>query len=1127
MCVFDDSGSTISDTSKKFKSNVNSSNHPSSIVKNNSKNSNATNSDSAESKDDNTSIKKNSTKKGSIGNGTPLISNSKESSPNPQNENKNNTQSKPSESSEIDAHVQSNSIKKSNKNDIANSSDSNSKNNNAAPNINAPLPILKGTLSYNIEQRRHNIRGNWSYENANATPKQRFEYLRNLSNDEDVTKLPLDGEYHGSFNVVHVHTNAKGKRKESMRVITESGVSIKFTKKGDGLYDVRGQGRNDYGTFEIFGTATKVEYEVGDLTYDIVLKKKYTSQPKASDSKKRKKKSLKRKHNSLNGNESLVPPPPSQTFPKDVVCLKGTLNRVTEEDGGPQVVHKIKGMWSGGLDKLLDDPKNEKGLCNPFDYEHRCSIPTDTFPLSGKYTGFFLLNKEDGQKDTVQERDVNLKFRKNSEGYYNVEGRGQNGFGKYTITGTLSNDNELIIFRHFLPLKQKIRPKHPKFVSSGALAAPKLPLGGRSNIKQSTILKQELPRLSLDEVNAPDKDGDPPPPMKPLENGTFSAFSRGGLKVDADGQHWCTGKWALSKEQFEEKKSSNFTFGLKSHDAVIAARALKGDKYEEKDNENKSPANSYNAVEPDYSAFPLDSDLYYGSFRMKRGSTKVTDTKDQQVVDKQIVLKFRKNSLGSYNVYGLGVNEFGKFDLLGVFLEMGEGSGKIELYRIYHPAPNEKVPIQISGKQLLTPKELSSAKKQSKSGQIHKLTKTFKEHDSDSDDYDDVPTKSARNHFSPDGPATISNSILPKSNSFHVPQLSTSSITPHPVGSMGSGLLQRSSTRQVKVPSRLEDDNPKALHTKIMEGCAQILRLVLEKDVFAFFAQPVDALALGIPTYHDIIKNPMDLGTINEMLLAKKIESYTEFGRLVRLVFTNAMTFNEEKTHRVHETARDMLAFFNHKFEEIEKKGEKLDELLKKDKRNGKSSKEDKRRDMKGSKSRKKSKEEQKVKKKKDKDGKVKGVPAKRIKLEDGKVDGYVSKDEFHAVVNELRYVRKTLEGILSHLESTGVKIVLPTEVEIDDAEETSRPKEKKSKTSSKLSKPKADMETPLSTEEQIELTDIINVLPEDKIQGIMEILREDMDVVSDDGDVDLEIDALKTSTQRKLQRYVMQVVSL
>merc|ERR1712127_486002 len=128
---------------------------------------------------------------------------------------------------------------------------------------------------------------------------------------------------------------------------------------------------------------------------------------------------------------------------------------------------------------------------------------------------------------------------------------------------------------------------------------------------------------------------------------------------------------------------------------------------------------------------------------------------------------------------------------------------------------------------------------------------------------------------------------------------------------------------------------------------------------FAFFAQPVDPLALGIPTYHQVITNPMDLGTISKKLQANAIESHTEFAKLVRLVFNNAMTFNVDVTHRVHQNAKDMLALFNQKFREVEKEGEKLEELLRKEKRGGKSSREAKKREKEASKeARKKLREE-------------------------------------------------------------------------------------------------------------------------------------------------------------------------
>ena len=57
--------------------------------------------------------------------------------------------------------------------------------------------------------------------------------------------------------------------------------------------------------------------------------------------------------------------------------------------------------------------------------------------------------------------------------------------------------------------------------------------------------------------------------------------------------------------------------------------------------------------------FPIDSSLYKGTFKLRKGATKT-----QTIMDKQIAMKFVKNDAGSYNVYGRGVNEFGEFNLV-------------------------------------------------------------------------------------------------------------------------------------------------------------------------------------------------------------------------------------------------------------------------------------------------------------------------------------------------------------------------------------------------------------------------------------------------------------------------------
>ena len=81
---------------------------------------------------------------------------------------------------------------------------------------------------------------------------------------------------------------------------------------------------------------------------------------------------------------------------------------------------------------------------------------------------------------------------------------------------------------------------------------------------------------------------------------------------------------------------------------------------------------------------------------------------------------------------------------------------------------------------------------------------------------------------------------------------------------------------------------------------------------YAFLA-PVDAEALNIPTYHEIIKEPMDLGTIQLKLANNQYENGDEFERDVRLVFTNCYTFNPEGTE-VNIMGHKLESVFNKKW---------------------------------------------------------------------------------------------------------------------------------------------------------------------------------------------------------------------
>ena len=76
---------------------------------------------------------------------------------------------------------------------------------------------------------------------------------------------------------------------------------------------------------------------------------------------------------------------------------------------------------------------------------------------------------------------------------------------------------------------------------------------------------------------------------------------------------------------------------------------------------------------------------------------------------------------------------------------------------------------------------------------------------------------------------------------------------------------------------------------------AHVLRDLTQKKHNPYnlpFLQPVDAIALGIPHYLDIIKKPMDLSTIRFNLEQGEYETCERFEADIRLMFQNCYAFN-------------------------------------------------------------------------------------------------------------------------------------------------------------------------------------------------------------------------------------------
>jgi hypothetical protein len=900
-----------------------------------------------------------------------------------------------------------------------------------------PPPVMKGTYCFELEPaRRHLIRGMWNYDQPHPVfGPQRFELARTLGPHQDATILPQDGEFHGSFSLAYVHTTSKGKQKERSKVIPESGVQIQFVPVIDTAvnetdansktireYTVQGKGNNQFGTFHLLGTATRHEQDPNSLA--IVFRKRYEALPTEPST---------TNTSAAGGSTTSIAtatteeqlPPPTKSFPSGVVCLRGTLLNEPSPDhqlGLHEHVHRIRGVWASGLD-VLDDVHNQ------FEYEHKTSSVGQKVPVSGRYSGWFELKQDDASVQRIQERDVTLKFKTNNQGYYNVEGKGSNVFGRYTISGTMkttdTGEHVVTIFRHFQPRKLKSKTGMPPLAPAAA-AAPRRP----SLLSAPTAASEFM--FTLDDV--PEVLDQPLAPIVAPTNAAYSAVSRGNLRINDDGSHSCQGKWAVTREHFTNGQTSNFHFRLEAHHAAEALQNTPG------------------------RPFPLDSAAYKGSFQLKKQGSRY-----QTIVDQQVVMKFHPNSQGSFNVYGKGTNAIGTFTLMGTLVMVGKTGGQVEFYRMYPPAaPTTAAPVPVS-----------------------------------------IPD------------AAVSRPTLAE---------------------LEGALARRESSRVVRLPSKLEDDDPDALLSRTMQKCAQILRLVREKDIElgAFFSEPVDPVALGIPTYHQIVKEPMDLKTIHRRMETGAVEDPDDLARLVRLVFHNAMTFNVDPAHSVHQAARTLLVLFNQKFRDVERVVQNLKQDDDKSKKKGKDDKKRKRFDE-PVKSLKKRRLEEAVAMSIANSNAVNAIVAAAPNN-----SSTVSRSEFNMLLNLIQQLQKqiveTHNAVADLCPGDENDMLVDTTVFASSSSiggiamapvpEKKKAVKRKSMTLAPEHALVVEDYSPLSLEEQELLTETINELPPEHLGGVIQIIREAAPVGADEDEIDLEIDQLDNATQRKLLKHVMKVSS-
>ena len=106
------------------------------------------------------------------------------------------------------------------------------------------------------------------------------------------------------------------------------------------------------------------------------------------------------------------------------------------------------------------------------------------------------------------------------------------------------------------------------------------------------------------------------------------------------------------------------------------------------------------------------------------------------------------------------------------------------------------------------------------------------------------------------------------------------------------------------------------LNIDIKNKLTKILQMILKLEEAYEFLEPVDYVKYKIPDYPEIIKYPIDLGTINEKLKNNSYETIQEFLNDVQLVWDNCHMYNPH-INQINQSAEHCEKKFKKEFEKI------------------------------------------------------------------------------------------------------------------------------------------------------------------------------------------------------------------
>ena len=95
----------------------------------------------------------------------------------------------------------------------------------------------------------------------------------------------------------------------------------------------------------------------------------------------------------------------------------------------------------------------------------------------------------------------------------------------------------------------------------------------------------------------------------------------------------------------------------------------------------------------------------------------------------------------------------------------------------------------------------------------------------------------------------------------------------------------------------------------VLQKATKILDKLKRHRFVTPFLLPVDPIALNIPDYFNIIKEPMDISTVEKNLRNHIYSAYEEFERDVRKIWENALTYNPQQSN-IHQMTLEIKQYF-------------------------------------------------------------------------------------------------------------------------------------------------------------------------------------------------------------------------